>query len=93
MPLVSSFLICVVDLNSIVNGSCDKRFDDGLTFISQTGGSAVDYFNVSNELFVDTFLSSFEIVPRVESSHLPIVLCAGAIRADTGHSGQHWIFL
>ena len=61
---------------SIVTGLCDKRFDDGLTFISQTGGSVVDYFIVSNELCVDTFLSSFEIVPQVESSHLPIVLCA-----------------
>ena len=41
---------------------------------------------------VDTFLSSFEIVPQVEPSHLPIVLCARAFRADTGHSdsGDEW---
>ena len=58
---------------SVVNGLCDKRFDDGLTFISQTGGSVVDYFIVSSELCVGTFLSSFEIVPRVESSDLPIM--------------------
>ena len=44
--------LCSVFECSIVNGLCDKRLDDGLTFISQTGGSVVDYFIVSNELCV-----------------------------------------
>ena len=77
-PTVNAFGLQLLDLCSgfecsIVNGLCDKRFDDGLTFISQTGGSVVDYFIVSSELCVGTFLSSFEIVPRVESSDLPIM--------------------
>jgi len=42
--------LCSAFKCSIVTGLCDKRFDDGLTFISQTGGSVVDYFIVSNEL-------------------------------------------
>ena len=97
-PTVNAFGLQLLDLCSgfecsVVNGLCDKGFDDGLTFISQTGGSAVDYFIAFNELCLNSFLSSFEVVPRVESSHLPIVLCARAIRAVTGHSDQHWIFL
>ena len=39
------------------------------------------------------YFRKWSIVPRVESSHLPSVLCARAIRADTGHpdSGDEWI--
>ena len=63
---VSSFMyLCSAFECCIVNGLCDKRFNDDLTFISQTGGSVVNYFIVSSELCFDTFLSSFEIVPRV----------------------------
>lgn len=63
---------------SIVNGLSDRGFDDGFTYISNTGSSVIDYIIVSNDLFSVEFVSSFEIAPRVESSHLPLSIYARA---------------
>ena len=63
---------------SIVNGLSDRGFDNGFTYISNTGSSVIDYIIVSNDLFSVEFVSSFEIASRVESSHLPLSIYARA---------------
>ena len=65
---------------SIVNGLCDRVFDDGFTYISSTGSSVIDYIIMSNDLFSVELVSSFEITSRVESSHLPVSIYARANR-------------
>ena len=65
---------------SIVNGLCDRGFDDGFTYISSTGSSAIDYVIMSNDLFSVELVSFFEITSRVESSHLPVSIYARANR-------------
>lgn len=59
---------------SIINGLTDWSFDDGFTYIHPRGSSVIDYFVISNNLCTDTFLQSFCVAPRVDSTHLPIVL-------------------
>ena len=49
-----------------MNGLCNKRFEDGVTFSSEKGVNVADYFNVSSDLSVDTLLSFFEIALRVD---------------------------
>ena len=63
---------------SIVNGLSDRGFDDGFTYVSNTGSNVIDYIIVSNDLFSVEFVSSFEIAPCVESSHLPLSIYARA---------------
>ena len=63
---------------SVVNGLCDRGFDDGFTYISSTGSSVIDYIIMSNDLFSVELVSSFEITSRVELSHLPVSIYARA---------------
>ena len=49
-----------------------------LLITSNTGSSVIDYITGSNDLFSVEFVSSFEIAPRVESSHLPLSIYARA---------------
>ena len=63
---------------SIVNGLSGRGFDDGFTYICNTGNSVIDYIIVSNDLFSVEFVSSLEIALRVESSHLPLSIYARA---------------
>ena len=63
---------------SIMNGLSDRGFDDGFTYISNTGNCVIDYIIVSNDLFSVEFVSSFETAPHVESSHLPPSIYARA---------------
>ena len=67
---------------SIVNGLCEREFDDGFTYISNSGSSVIDYFITSNDLLTNDFVSGFEITSRVESTHLPVSLTVRSIKLD-----------
>ena len=67
---------CSIVNCAIVNGLSGRGFDAGFTSISNTGSSVIDYIIVSHDLFSVESVSSFEIAPHVDSSHLPLSMYA-----------------
>jgi len=65
---------------SVVNGLCERGFDDGFTCVSSTDSSVIDYIIMSSHLFSVELVSAFEITSRVKSSRLPLSVYARANR-------------
>ena len=64
--------ICTMFGLTPLGGLKEKSFDSKFTFIGHRGSSHIDHFVVSTSLLDK--ISSFKIVDRIESSHLPITL-------------------
>ena len=64
--------ICTMFSLTPLGGLKEKSFESKFTFIGHRGSSHIDHFAVSTNL-IDK-ISSFRILDRVESSHLPITL-------------------
>ena len=58
----------------ILNGLCQREFDDGYTFISTSGASTVDYFILSCELYSSINIVAVDIKSMTESDHLSIAM-------------------
>jgi hypothetical protein len=59
----------------ILNGMCYGDLDGRFTYLCDTGGSVIDYFLMSNELFA-CFQENFSlhVLDRIESNHMPVSL-------------------
>ena len=68
----------------ILNGLCDKEFDDSCTYVSSSGISTVDYFLLSYELFSTININSFSVGNITESDHLPVSMEIQSQCMDTG---------
>ena len=64
---VSKMFECV-----ILNGLCERGFDDSCTYISSSGCSTVNYVLISYDLCSSNFVQSFNVFPCIEYSHLPV---------------------
>ena len=62
----------------ILNGMCAKGFDDSLTYVSSTGGSVIDYFLASCDLFEESMIHDFRVCSVIYSTHFPISIKLGA---------------
>ena len=57
-----------------LNGLSERGFDDGCTFVSNSGSSVVDYFLLSCDMLSSVCITSLEVENMIESDHLPVVL-------------------
>ena len=64
----------------ILNGMCDYSFDDGCTFISDSGSSVIDYFILSRPLLLMLNIKQLTIEDQLESDHLPVSLIVNCKR-------------
>ena len=58
----------------ILNGIMNYAFDNGFTYICESGSSVVDYYIASCDLFTSMKVSELVIKEVVESDHLPVEL-------------------
>ena len=72
--------ICTMFGLTPLGGLKEKSFDSKHTFIGHRGSSHIDHFVVSTNLLDK--ISSFKIVDRIESSHLPITLTLNCKREE-----------
>ena len=63
-----------------MNGLCERGFDAGFTYVSNTDSNVIDYIIMSSHLFSVEIVSAFEITSGVKSSRLPLSVYARANR-------------
>ena len=71
--------ICSMFNCIIVNGLVCYDFDDSLTYVCNTGGSMIDYFITSSDLFLQQHITSLSVLPSIDSSHFPVSMTLSAV--------------
>ena len=73
----------------ILNGLCRRKFDRSCTYISHAGCSTIDYFLVSSDICAEDIVHSFDVLPCVDSNHLPVSIIVSASKTSEDADGAN----